>query len=510
MKKQIIGLMVISLALVMFGLTGTAAADDTLIVGVDSSPLSMDPNAALSDANFSVMTNMFDALTARAGDGTIEPALALRYEHPDIYTWVFYLRKGVKFHNGNDFNAADVKYTFERMKDAQCCSEFMDIGNNIAAIEIIDDYTVSMKLVTPIPWFVQEMDSCFIVDKESTESRDSGEMGLKPIGTGAYKFVEWIKGSYLKLEANEDHWRGAPSIKKVEIKPITEASTRFAALASGAVDMISGVPIEVYDKLVKNPKLEILSLPARRVIFFQLTNKPGTPMADLRVRQAMYMAINQEEIIEKIMRGQAKAATQLCDAAMVGHNPDIKRLPYDPEKAKALLKEAGYENGFEITLAGPNDRYVQDEKICEAVAKYLAKVGIKCTLDVKPKAVFFQECIENKHDFLMLGWLANAFDYGSNYNYLLHTFIKDSGHGSWNAARYSNPELDEMFAKTDQIVDPAERAKALQELNKAAMDNVAAIPVHFGLNTYGLKKSKGLSFEPRYDRWLVYRTMSLK
>ncbi len=509
MNKTLTWLFMAALAALLAS-AGPAAASSSLIAGVDSSPVTMDPGGSLADANFSVMANFFDTLLARDTDGKLGPALALRYEHPDINTWKFYLRQGVKFQNGNDFNAADVKYTFERLKDPKCCSEFMDTGKNIAAVDILDDYTVVIKTVHPRPWFDQELDIMFMMDKESTETRDPGEVGLKPMGTGAYKFVEWVKGSYLKMTANENHWRGAPAIKNVEIRPINEASTRFAALASGAVDLISGVPVEVYDKLVKNPKLDILSRPARRVIFLQLTNKPGTPTSDLRVRQAMYMAINEDEIVKKIMRGQATAATQICDSAMVGYNPDIKRLPYDPEGAKKLLKEAGYEKGFAITLAGPNDRYVQDEKICEAVAKYLAKVGIKCKLDVKPKAVFFQEVVEAKHDFFLLGWLANSYDFGSNFDYLMHTFDKATGLGTWNGARYSNPELDKMYAPSGKMVDLNERLNLLEELNKACADNVVALPLHYGLNTYGVQKAKKLVFKPRPDRWLVYREMSLK
>ena len=201
--------------------------------------------------------------------------------------------------------------------------------------------------------------------------------------------VEWVKGSYVKMEANEDYWEGAPPIKNVEIRPITESSTRFAALASGQVDICPACRWSCTTRFVKNPKLEIISRPARRSIFLALGNKPGSPMADIRVRKAMYMAINEDEIIEKIMRGHAAPAAQIPDPPPSATIRESNGCPMIPEKAKELLKEAGYGDGFEITLTGPNDRYVQDAKIAEAVARYLAKVGIKAELDVKPKIDLF-------------------------------------------------------------------------------------------------------------------------
>ncbi|UCF93693.1 MAG: hypothetical protein JSW39_05910, partial [Desulfobacterales bacterium] len=222
-------------------------------------------------------------------------------------TWKFYLRQGVKFHNGNPFTAADVKFSFERLSNPEV-SEFINTGKAIASIELIDDYTVVVKTKEPIPWFANNMHQIFMMDQESTEARDPGDVMVNPIGTGAYKLVEWVKGSYVRMEAFEDYWEGAPPIKKVDIRPITESSTRFAALVSGQVDMVTGVPVELYDKVITNPQLEVVSRPARRAIFLALGNKPGSPMADIRVRKAICMAINEDEIIAKVMRGHAAPA----------------------------------------------------------------------------------------------------------------------------------------------------------------------------------------------------------
>ena len=509
MKRGLFVLIAVFMAAVLLGVAGPASAASKLVVAVDSPPRTMNPHGSDADSNLSVMANFFDGLLQRKGpEGELAPALAESYEHLDLNTWTFYLRKGVKFHNGNDFNAADVKYTFERLSDPDV-SEFVNTGKSFASIETPDDYTVIVKTKDPIPWFANNMHQIYIMDKESTEARDPGEVGVKPIGTGAYKLVEWVKGSYIKLEANEDYWEGAPPVKNVELMPITESSTRFAALVSGQADVVSGVPVELYEKVVNNPKLEVVKRPARRSIFLALGNDPGTPTADIRVRKAMYLAINEDEIIEKIMRGHASPAAQIPDPPTIGYNGDLKRLSYDPEQAKALLKEAGYEDGFEITLAGPNDRYVQDEQIAEAVVKYLAKVGINAKLDVKPKSIFFPEVTGGNYRFYLIGWFDGTFDMGRTYFKLIHTYDEEKGVGAWNGTRFSDPEIDALLASTADMVDIAQREAALQKLNKMAMvDKIAWIPLHYQVDLYAIQKDKGITFNPRPDQWMVFKEMN--
>ncbi len=509
MKRTFLLLLVGIFMGILFGYTGQAIAASSIVVVVDAPPRTMHPNGSDADCNLSVMANFFDGLLQRKGpEGNLAPALAVRYEHPDLLTWKFYLRKGVKFHNGNPFTAEDVKFSFERLSNPEV-SEFINTGKSIASIDIIDDYTVVIKTKEPIQWFANNLHQIYMMDKESTEARDQAEVGVKPIGTGAYKFVEWVKGSYLKMAANEDYWEGALPIKNVELRAITESSTRFAALVSGQADLVSGVPVELYKKVIQNPKLEVITRAARRAIFLALGNKPGSPTADIRVRKAMYMAINEDEIIEKIMRGHAAPAAQVPDPATIGYNPDIKRLAYNPEMARKLLKEAGYEKGFEITLAGPNDRYVQDEKIAEAVVKYLAKVGIKANLDVKPKSIFFPEVNQGKYDFYLIGWFDGAFDMARTYFKLIHTRDAERGFGAWNGTRFSDVSMDILLESTAGIVDQGKRLQVIQDLNKMAMvDKIAWIPLHYQQDMYAIQKGKGIKFQPRADRWIIFKEIS--
>jgi len=493
------------LLLAMTVLPATAMAKADLVIATDAPPKSMNPHAYSSDANLSYMSNFFDGLLQRKSpDGELVPALATGWERIDALTWKFMLRKGITFHNGNDFNAEDVKFTFTRMKDPKY-SKLLNIANSIDSIETPDQYTVIFKTKKPVPWFAETMHQNFIVDKESSEKRDDGDYNTKPIGTGAYTFVEWVKGSYVRLKANENYWEGAPKYKNVDIRPISEESTRFAALAGKQVDIVNGVPVTLYDKIKTMPHVELISQAARRAIYMDISNKPGTPFADKRVRQAVAHAINEEEIIAKVMRGQATLAHQVPDVPTVGYDGSLKRLAYDPEKSKKLLAEAGYPDGFEITIAGPNDRYVNDEKICEAVAKYLAKVGLKVKLDVKPKSIFFDEISEFKHLFYLIGWFDGSFDFGRSAEKLLHTPDKDKGMGVYNGTYYSNKEIDEMIIASSSILDRAEREKALQAINRKSVEDVAWIPLHYQQDIFAVVKGKDIKFTPRSDRWIVIK-----
>ena len=493
-------------------ITGMGATKDTLVVAVAAPPQTMNPLGSDSDCNLSIMANIFDGLLQRDAQGNLQPALAISWERIDALTWRFHLRKGVKFHNGDPFTWEDVKFTMARLTQPYPVSEFLSFGGMIAAVTTVngDPWTIDIKTKVPVPYFVENLPQIFIMDKKWTEAHSIGYIGEHPNGTGAYKFVEWVKGSYLKLEANNNYWGGAPSIKYIIIKPITEPSTRLAAILTGSVDILQDIPVQLFNTVASNPNVQVVTRPARRSIFLGLGNKPGTPTADIRVRKAMYMAINEDEIIQKVMFGHAYPCSQIPDPPTVGYDPSIKRLPYDPVEAKKLLTEAGYPNGFDITLTGPNDRYVQDAQIEQAVANQLAKIGIRVKVDSKPKAIFFPEVDAHKLQFYLLGWFDGSYDFGRSFSKLLHTVDPQAGLGGFNGASFSDPTLDDIYAASTGIINPDLRADSLRLLNKVAMEqDIAVIPLHYQQDSYAIYKGRGIQFEPRPDTWLVFKEMSI-
>jgi len=499
-------------SLLLVGSMGVLAQDEKVTVGVDAPPRTMDPHGSDADSNLSVMSNFFEGLLQRNTKGELLPGLATSWERVDRLTWRFELRKGVEFHNGNEFTWEDVKYTFEERLENPEVSEFISFGSAIESVSRVDgnDWVIDIVTTEPIPYFVQNLHQVFIVDKESTMERSQGDIGTKPIGTGPYVFDEWVKGSYLKMSANENYWDGVPEVKNAEIRPITEASTRLATISSGEVDVLQGIPVTMYEAVENNNSIDVIARPSRRAIYLGLGNRDELPTSSLKVRKAMYMAINEKELIEKVMFGHATPAAQIPDPPTTGYSDKIERLEYNPERAKELLAEAGYEDGFTITLSAPNDRYVQDEQIASTIASYLSKVGIDVEVDAKPKSVYFEEVMNNELDFYLIGWFDGSYDFGRSYSKLLHSVDPETGYGTFNGARYSDSVADQLYEASKKVVDPDLRASILRDLNRLAMERVAVIPLHYQEDTYAVRKDSSVEFTPRSDTWIVFKEMSLE
>ncbi len=481
-------------------LTVTASAK-TLKVGLDADPVSLDPQVQLSGGMLQLSHWVFDPLVRWTQSGDFEPRLAVKWEKIDDLTTRFYLRKGVKFHSGNDFTAKDVKFTFERFYSS---ADFKGLFQPFSGCVIVDDYTVDIKTKEPyglmlnMATYIFPMDSKFYSGKDPDRPGQMKDAVIKvgdsfaehnESGTGAFVVVEREQGVKLVMKRNPNYWdkKSPGNVSELILTPIKENATRVAALLSGDVDFISPVPPQDFKRLESDAKVKLVTISGGRIITFQMNPNRVEAFKDARVRQAIAYAVNNEGIVKKIMRGTATVAAQQSPKGYAGHNPALTPR-YDVNKAKALLKEAGYPNGFEITMMAPNNRYVNDAQIAEATAQMLQKIGIKVNLKTMPKAQYWPEFDNRAADMMMIGWHSDTEDSANFSEFLTMCPNKDTGIGQFNSG-YCNPKVDELVIAANKETNMAKRSKMLQEVEQILYDDAAFIPYHWQNHSYGAKKN---------------------
>jgi peptide/nickel transport system substrate-binding protein len=490
----------------------------TLKVGASSGVNSLDPHFHNETPTNSVNYNIFDGLVNFDKDLNPYPVLAESWKVLDDVTWQFKLRRNVKFHNGNDFTADDVVWSFNRAKTSEK-SGFKGSISSIKAVEKVDDYTVNVITNGPFPILLRKLTYLRIMDKEYAHLLSDETLGQKPVGTGPYKLTRWQRGQSITLEANTDYFRGKPAIDRIEIRPLTNDSTRVAAILSHAVDLINRVPVRDVDRIKTNRKLQFFMRPGLRLIYLQVDHMRAkspyiegveqNPFQDVRVRKALFYGINEDEIVQYIMGGFAVPAGQYYPMAVNGYDSSVKRPAYNPEKAKALLKEAGYESGFTVTLDSPNDRYINDEKIAQAVASSLAKIGITVKVNAIPKASFFPKANDTDSSFNLIGWACSDGDGSAFLDGCVHTYDQEKGYGRYNGGRYSNAKVDALIEKSAETLDAKERQKMLIDaMHLALLEDQNIIPLHYQVDLYAV--SQKVEMTPRADNYMYFYEMKLK
>lgn len=482
-----------------------------LRVSQGSEARSMDPYFALESATFSVLSNIFESLTDISAEMTIVPLLAASWENVDPHTWEFQLREGIAFHGGQPFTADDVVYSIDRAIN-WAPSRLRSEIPTIARAEAVDPHRV--RIITSVPDVIlpTRLASLFILDKESSEAgiAKGGDdwLATHANGTGPYRLESWIKDSELILTAHDAYWNGAPSVRRMNFVAATNDATRIASFLNGDIDVLVNVPVGDVARVEATPGFTIARRPSLRLIYLGLDcgrdrspgvpGSPPNPLKDVRVRRAIYAAINEDLIVEKVMNGLAEPAGQLFPPGVTGYDSSIRRQPYDPELAKRLLTQAGYPNGFTIRLDGPNDRYVNDEAIASAVAAQLARVGITVEVQAIPKARFFPLEQAGDSSFFLLGWANTNGDGAGTFDHLLHTPAPDKNLGGSNTSTvYTNAELDRITEAAASEFDPEKRNTMLQQANRIAMKDLPHIPLHFQMDLYAV--SDRVRWSPRRD-----------
>jgi peptide/nickel transport system substrate-binding protein len=498
-----------------------------LRIGVAADVTSIDPHFFNLFPNNNIAEHIFDKLVRMDPDSQMIPGLATSWKTIDPMTWEFKLRKGVKFHDGSELTADDVVFSINRVPNVpNSPGRFTAYTKAITKIDVVDPYTLRIHYATPYPLAPNDLSTIYIVSKKaagnaSTEDFNSGKAA---IGSGPFKFVRYVNGDRIELARNDAYWGDKPAYDKVTFRIIKNEAARTAALLSGDVDAIEQPPTADLARLKADPKFTVTSKISHRVIYFNfdfldrsspfITGKDGKPLAknpllDLRVRRAMSKAINRKAIADRVMEGQAVPSGQLVSDHLFGFVPTLKADAFDPEGAKKLLAQAGYGDGFNLTIHGPAGRYVNDEKIVQAVAQMLSRIGINCKVETSPMGPYAAHASKQEFSFHMVGWGASTGEASSPLRSLLATYDAAKGLGAVNWGRYSNPKVDYLIEQALQQVDDGNRRVMLQRATQLAMDDLGLMPIHFQFTIWATKK--GVQYVPRTDEYtLAYQFHAAK
>ncbi len=489
----------LAVALVAAGLSFAASAAD-IKVAYDADPVSLDPHEQLSGGTLQMSHMVFDPLVRFTQSMDFEPRLAEKWERVDDKTVRFHLRKGVKFHSGNELTADDVIWTFDRL---QVSPDFKGIFEPFEKLVKVDDYTFDLvskgayPLVLQSATYIFPMDSKFYSGK-AEDGKDKGEIvkhgnsyaSTHVSGTGPFIVTSREQGVKVEFARFNDYWDKASkgNVNKLTLVPIKEDATRVAALLSGGVDMIHPVAPNDHQRVLDAKGIDLVTLPGTRIITLQMNQNSNEALKDVRVRQAIVHAINNQGIVDKIMKGFATAAGQQSPAGYAGHND--KLVPrFDLKKAKQLMKEAGYEKGFTLTMIAPNNRYVNDAKVAQAAAAMLSKIGIKVDLKTMPKAQYWPEFDLCSADLLMIGWHSDTEDSANFSEFLTMTRNEETGRGQYNCGHYSNPEVDRLVEAANVETNRAKRAEMLQTVEATLYNEAAFVPLHWQSEAWGAKSN---------------------
>lgn len=471
----------------------------TIAQGVDISTL--DPHLSNDTPTTNVAENIFDGLLRRNQTMELVPALAETYRQVDDLTWEFVCRDGVEFHNGEPFDAYAAKYSIERILDPELKSPQAARLRAIKSIEALDAKRLRITTSVPYPLLPAQLVGIAMVPPKYLEKVGKSGFAKAPIGTGPYVFKEWRKDERIVLEANPNYYLGAPKIDRVIFRPIPETATRVAELKTKAVDLIVNVPPHQVKAIESVRGLDVRTAPSSRIIFIILTTTEGGPLADPKVRQALNYSIDKKTIIEALLGGYGNELAVPIPPSAFGASPELQPYPYDPEKAKRLLAEAGYAEGFEVVFEAPSGRYLMDKDVAQAVNGFLQAVGVKTKFEILEWGVFVGKLYKHAGaPMMLLGWGSSTFDADTYLYGLLRTGQLSSYH--------SDPELDALLDAARVETDPQKRLKLYEQAQKKIYEESPIIPLYQQVDIYGVNER--LQWTPRADERILAYEMDVK
>lgn len=511
-----------------FAATSFVASAQTLRVANQGDSLSMDPHSLNESLQLSVTGNAYEGLVIRNKDLSLAPGLATSWKQTSPTVWRFELRKGVQFHDGTPFTADDVVFSFNRTQAEG--SDMKSYTNDFKEVRKINDHVVEIETKTPFPILPDVISLVYMMSKKWCETNQAtrpvdrrkgieNAASFRANGTGPYRVRERQPNVRTTFVRNGTYWGKIDgNVQEVIYTPIGNDATRVAALLSGEVDVMEPVPVQDIERVNGNAGTKVLVGPEMRTVFLGMDQKRDellysnikgkNPFKDKRVRQAFYQAIDIDGIKKTVMRGASSPTALLIGPGINGFQAEQnKRLPYDPEAAKKLMVEAGYPNGFEVAMNCPNDRYVNDSRICQAVAANLSRINVKINLQAETKGTYFPKVLRRDTSFYLLGWTPATYDAHNALNALV-ACVDDKGAGQFNLGAYCNPKVDELTKKIQSETDKTKRNAMIKEAFDIHNADVGHLPLHQQSLAWGT--SKKIELVQLADNFMFFKWMTIK
>lgn len=492
-----------------------AWAQDNLRVAVEAGPTSLDPHFASLITNIAFSRHVFQPLMEQDHRQDLRPAIAQAFRVVDDTTWEVTLDPRARFHDGSPVTAEDIAFTISRAGDVpNSPSSFRYATRPIAAVEAVDATTIRLRTHQPTPLLPNFLALVMIVSKKHGEGAQTADYnaGRAMVGTGPFRHVSWQPGSPVVMERNPNFHGAAPAFARVEFRPIANAGARVAALQAGDVDLIEIVPPDHFARFRQDAaRFSVAESPSNRLLFLTLDSdredspfvrgKDGgriaNPLRDPRVRRALSLAINREAIVSRVLQGQALAAGDLGPPGYFGTSPDLTPPPFDLDQARRLLAEAGWGQGFAVQVNGPNDRFVNDEQVVQAIAQMWTRLGLTTTVETRTRAVWLSEAAQLRYSVNLAGFSPNPEVLGM-LETQIHSWDPQLGLGTANRGRFSNREIDALIQRARTTIDDAQRRALTQQATRMALrDQTALIPLYFQVNTWAMRR--GFTYEARTD-----------
>ena len=502
-------------ALAAFMSSGAFAQN--LTIGIGGSPTSLDPHFYNASPNISLTQHIFDRLVEQDAQARLRPMLAESWRAVEPTLWEFRLRAGVKWHDGRDFTAEDVAFTISRVPTVRNSpGSFAGLIRAIARVEVVDPLTIRFHTAAPHPLLPTELAAIQIVSRHAGTGAETDQYnsGQAAIGTGPYRLASYRSGDRTEFTRNDAYWAGAQPWARVSYRFIANDASRTAALLAGDVDVIDQVPSSDLARLRREQRVSLHEIQGLRLIYLNpnynriedplfVTDNEGRPLArnpfhDIRVRRAMSIAIDRQALADRVMEGTARPTGQWLPPGSFSYNTEVPVPAYDPEGARRLLAEAGFPQGFRITLHAPNDRYPNDARTAQAVAQMWTRIGVRTEVQTLPWTTYAARNSRQEFNMRMGGWGSVTGEASYMLVNVFGTFDRERRRGAANSSRYSNPALDALTERAAATLDDTQREALLREAVRiVTMDEQVMIPLFQLVNFWATRR--GLAYEARMD-----------